>query len=471
MSAPPAPSPPPPEPDSRSTGALPHSIEAEVALLGGLMLAGTSTYDEIADQVRAADFYDSRHRLIFACLERLAERQQPYDPITVCDDLNARNELGKAGGSRYVAELAANTPSAANVKAYASIVGERALLRQLIGAAGGIIRRSQNPAGEDAKALMSAAEQSLIDIAEGRPREQGAKDIDALVTEVLEHIDELKDSADGITGIPSGFSELDSKTLGWQPGELIVVAARPGMGKTALALNMVESALLNTDQPVLLFSMEMRAEELVMRLLASLGKIPLKSLRSGTLTDAHWTRLENASNQLNGTPLLIDGTANLTPADLRLRIRRLEREHGPPGLVVVDYLQLMTTTRRAENRVQEITEISRALKQLALEFSCPLIALSQLNRAVEQRPNKRPNNSDLRESGAIEQDADLILFIYRDEYYDEDSEQKGIAEIKIGKQRNGETGMIRLQFDAEYPRFNNLAPDYQTADYDSDGPL
>jgi len=451
----------------RDKSALPHSLEAEAAVVGGLMLAGDQAYDNIASIVRSEDFFDVRHQLIFDSLGRLAEEREPFDPITICDELNGRKELNKAGGANYVSELAANTPSAANVESYARIVREQATLRQLIGAASEIINNSRNPEGQKADSLLSSAEQSFIEIAEGRPRDNGFVKVDDLLKGAIDRIEELYESDGNITGVTTGFTDLDEKTSGWQKADLIVIAARPSMGKTAFALNMVETALFSTDQPVLVFSLEMPADALVMRLLASVGKIPLKHIRDGNLTHDDWDRLAKAATKLKGRKLFIDDTPGLTPTDVRARVRRLAREEDVnPALVMLDYLQLMTTAGPSEGRVQEISEISRSMKQVAREFDCPLLALSQLNRSVEQRPNKRPMNSDLRESGAIEQDADVICFIYRDEYYNEDTTEKGIAEIIIGKQRNGEIGTVRLQFQGEFTRFNNLAPEYRAPDTD-----
>ncbi len=439
---------------------LPHSPEAEQAVLGGLMLAGYSAFDGIASIVKEEDFYRAEHRLIFSTLTRLAESREPFDPITVCDDLNSRKQLNKAGGAGYISELAANTPSAANVQAYARIVREQATLRQLIGAATEIITRSYNPEGSEAQELLNEAEKRFIDIAEDRPRDEGFQTVDRLLKGTIDRIEELYESGGKLTGVSTGYSDLDDMTSGWQKADLIVVAARPSMGKTAFALNMAEHALLHEDRPVVIFSLEMPAQSLAMRLLSSLGRIPLKHIRDGRLSADEWDRLSKAAAKLKGRKLFIDDTPGLTPVEVRARTRRLVREHGVPALVLVDYLQLMRLAGPSEGRTQEISEISRSLKQVAREFDCPLIALSQLNRAVEQRPNKRPMNSDLRESGAIEQDADVILFIYRDEYYHEDSPDKGVAEIIIGKQRNGEIGTCKLQFQGEFTRFNNLAKDY-----------
>lgn len=449
---------------SRQAQQLPHSLEAEQAVLGGLMLAGDKAFDNIASIIKEEDFYRAEHQLIFGTLSRLAEDREPFDPITVCDDLSSRKQLNKAGGASYVSELAANTPSAANIQAYARIVREQATLRQLIGAATEIITRSYNPEGDEAHSLLNEAEQRFIDISEGRPRDEGFQDTEALLKGAIDRIEELYESGGKLTGVSSGFNDLDDKTSGWQKADLIVVAARPSMGKTAFALNMAEHALLHDERPVVIFSLEMPAQSLVMRLLASVGRIPLKHIRDGKLSRDEWDRLSKAAGRIKGRKLFIDDTPGLTPIEVRARTRKLVREHGVPAMIMLDYLQLMRIAGPSEGRTQEISEISRSLKQVAREFDTPVIALSQLNRGVEQRPNKRPMNSDLRESGAIEQDADVILFIYRDEYYHEDSPDQGVAEIIIGKQRNGEIGTCKLQFQGEFTRFNNLARDYFSGD-------
>jgi replicative DNA helicase len=449
-----------PYPPMHQEVVLPHSLEAEQAVIGGLMLAGDKIFDQVASLVREGDFYRAEHRLIFSALGRLAEIKEPFDPITICDDLSGRKELDKAGGSTYIADLATTTPSAANIEAYARIVRERATLRQLIEAADALKDRSYNPEGLESKDLVGEAEKRLLDIAEGGPKDDAIKDADTLLKGALDRINELYEAGGDITGVSSGFTDLDEKTSGWQKSDLIIVAGRPSMGKTAFALNMIEHAIFNTDAPVLVFSLEMPSQALMMRLLASVGRIELKKIRDGKLSGDEWDQLSRAATRIKGKKLFIDDTPGLTPTEVRARTRRLAREHGTPAMIMLDYLQLMRVVGAGDNRVQEISEISRSLKQVAREFECPMIALSQLNRGVEQRPNKRPMNSDLRESGAIEQDADVILFLYRDEYYNEDSPDKGIAEIIIGKQRNGEIGTCRLQFEGKYTRFNNLARDY-----------
>jgi replicative DNA helicase len=366
----------------------------------------------------------------------------------------------------YLSAIVTNTPSSANTLAYARIVREHASIRQLIQLANDISRSSYNPSGLDANDLLQLAEKRLLEIAEGRPKEGGFEALDGLLKNTLERIDTLFRSKSDITGLSSGLNDLDKRTSGWQNGDLVVLAARPSMGKTALALNFVEAAIFTQDKPVLIFSMEMPSESLVMRMLSSIGRIDQSKIRNGQLTGEDWPKLTAAVQKLKGAKLFIDDTAALTPQDLRARIRRLSREHGEPAMIMVDYLQLMQTLGNKDGRTQEISEISRALKAIAKEYDCPVIALSQLNRGVEQRPNKRPMNSDLRESGAIEQDADIVLFIYRDEYYNEDSPEKGVAELILGKQRNGEIGTCRAAFIGKFTRFENLAPDYMINEFD-----
>lgn len=452
--------------DNQSINASPHSLEAEQAVLGGLMLAGREAFDNVASVLQAADFFRSEHQVIYEGLERLSQQDIPFDTITLCDDLDSRKLINRAGGAAYISDLVADTPSAANIEAYAHIVREQSTLRDLIGAASAITQVGYNPEGRASTDLLAEAEQRFIDIGEGRPRDKGFQDADTLLKQAILRIEEIYESDADITGVTTGFADLDGMTSGWQKSDLVIVAARPSMGKTAFALNMIETALFASDAPCLVFSLEMPASGLMMRMLASVGRIQLKRIRDGNLTSDDWDNLAKAATKLKGKKLFIDDTPGLTPSEVRARTRRIAREHGNPSLIMLDYLQLMQIAGSSEGRTQEISEISRSLKQVAREFECPVMALSQLNRSVEQRPNKRPMNSDLRESGAIEQDADVILFIYRDEYYNEDSPDKGIAEIIIGKQRQGETGTCRLQFDGAYTRFNNLAPDYQRSDFD-----
>ncbi|MEN0039653.1 MAG: replicative DNA helicase [Cellvibrio sp.] len=439
--------------------AMPHSVEAEQSVLGGLML-DNNRLDAVLEVVTESDFFRDDHKLIFRMMLELQEAGQPLDVITLSEELHKHDELERVGGLGYLVEMANNTPSAANIAAYAKIVRERSTLRQLIGAAQEISKSSMNPAGLDSDDLLQLAEKRVAEIAEDRPKEGGLVGVNELLKETVKRIDELFRSGSDITGVPSGITDLDQRTSGWQPGELIVLAARPSMGKTALALNFVEGALFNQARPVVVFSMEMPSTALVQRMMSSIGRIDQGKMRNGKLTEEDWPKLSSAVAKLKDKLLFIDDTGGLNPQEMRARIRRIAREHGNPGMIMVDYLQLMTVAGSGEGRTQEISEISRSLKGMAKEFECPMIALSQLNRGVEQRPNKRPMNSDLRESGAIEQDADVILFIYRDEYYNEDSPDKGMAELIIGKQRNGEIGTCRAAFVGKYTRFDNLAPEY-----------
>ena len=438
---------------------LPHSIEAEQSVLGGLMLEN-NRLDAVLEVVSENDFYRQDHRVIFRMMLNLQEAGQPLDVITLSEELHKHDQLERVGGLGYLVEMANNTPSAANIVAYAKIVRERSTLRQLIDAAQEISKSSMNPAGLDSDDLLQLAEKRVAEIAEDRPKEGGLVGVNDILKATVQKIDELFRSGSDVTGVPSGIADLDQRTSGWQPGELIILAARPSMGKTALALNFVESAVFCQPKPVLVFSMEMPSNAMVMRMMSSVGRIDQGKMRNGKLTEEDWPKLSSAVAKLKDKLLFIDDTPGLNPQELRARVRRIAREHGNPGMIMVDYLQLMTVAGASEGRTQEISEISRSLKAIAKEFDCPMIALSQLNRGVEQRPNKRPMNSDLRESGAIEQDADVILFIYRDEYYHEDSPDKGIAELIIGKQRNGEIGTCRAAFVGKYTRFDNLAPEY-----------
>jgi len=449
-----------PPPDEVQPGALalPHSVEAEQSVLGGLLKDATQ-FDAVTELLSDKDFFNASHSRIFAVMAELNEREQPIDVVTVAEQLSHQDELSATGGLDYITDLATHVPSSANVAAYAKIVRERSTLRQLISAATEISRASFNPGGLQSDDLLQLAEKRVLEISEERPKEGGFADVNSLLKKTVDKIDQLFRSESDITGLSTGIAELDEKTSGWQSGELIILAARPSMGKTALALNFVESAILTQEKPALVFSMEMPADSLVMRMLSSMGRIDQGRLRNGKLTEEDWPKLEVAARKLKDKQLFIDDTAGLTPNEVRARVRKVAREHGNPGMIMVDYLQLMHVGG-SEGRTQEISEISRSMKALAKEYDCPVIALSQLNRGVEQRPNKRPMNSDLRESGAIEQDADVILFIYRDEYYNEESPDKGIAELIIGKQRNGEIGTCRAAFVGKFTRFDNLAPEY-----------
>ncbi len=445
--------------DLAAKTALPHSVEAEQSVLGGLML-DNKRLDSVLEVISEADFFRDDHRIIFRIMIKLQENSEPLDVITLSEELHKYNELERVGGLGYLVDMANNTPSSANIVAYAKIVRERSTLRQLIAATSEISKSSFNPAGLDSDDLLQIAEKRIADIAEDRPKEGGLVGVNDLLKATVQRIDELFRSGSDITGVPSGILDLDQRTSGWQPGELIILAARPSMGKTALALNFVESAIFSQAKPVLVFSMEMPSPALIMRMMSSVGRIDQGKMRNGKLTEEDWPKLSTAVAKMKDKLLFIDDTAALSPQELRARVRRIVRDKGNPGLIMIDYLQLMQTAGASEGRTQEISEISRSLKALAKEFECPVIALSQLNRGVEQRPNKRPMNSDLRESGAIEQDADVILFIYRDEYYNEDSPDKGMAELIIGKQRNGEIGTCRAAFIGKYTRFDNLAPEY-----------
>lgn len=438
---------------------MPHSIEAEQSVLGALML-DNSRLDAVLAVITEQDFYVHDHRVIFRMMLALQEAGQPLDVITLSEELHKHNELDRIGGLGYLVDMANNTPSAANIIAYANIVRERSTLRQLIEAAQEISKSSMNPAGLDSDDLLHLAEKRVAEIAEDRPKDGGLVGVNDLLKTTVQRIDELFRSGSDITGVASGLTDLDQRTSGWQPGELVILAARPSMGKTALALNFVESALFTQQKPVFVFSMEMPSSALIMRMMSSIGRIDQTKMRNGKLTEEDWPKLSSAVAKMKDKLLFIDDTPGLNPQEMRARVKRITREHGNPGLIMVDYLQLMQVAGTSEGRTQEISEISRSLKAMAKEYSCPVIALSQLNRGVESRPNKRPMNSDLRESGAIEQDADVILFIYRDEYYHEDSPDKGIAELIIGKQRNGEIGTCRAAFIGKYTRFDNLAPEY-----------
>ena len=442
---------------------LPHSIEAEQAVLGGLMLSN-SGFDAVASLISDKDFFASDHQLIFQTMGQLNAEQKPLDIITLSETLQNNRQLDQIGGSSYLVELSNNTPSSANINAYAQIVLERSIIRQLITAASDIVKKGYNPLGWDSNKLLAEAEKRLVAIIESRPNQGGFLSVNELLKEVVERIDQLFNSDADITGLSTGFADLDEKTSGWQPSDLVIVAGRPSMGKTSFAMNMAEHAVLHQEKPVLVFSMEMPASQLIMRMMSSLGKIDQTKLRAGNLSEDDWPRLSSAASRLKDRPLFIDDTPGITPMELRNRIRQVTREHGQPGMVLVDYLQLMSGSVATENRTNEISQISRELKNIAREFNCPVIALSQLSRNLENRPNKRPINSDLRESGAIEQDADVVMFIYRDEVYNEESPDKGVAEIIIGKQRNGPIGTCKLTFLGKYTRFENLARDYFAQD-------
>ena len=436
----------------------PHSVEAEQSVLGGLMLDNQS-WDKVADQLVESDFYRRDHQLIFRAIADLFEQSLPVDVVTLAEYHDKRGELDQVGELAYLGTLARNTPSAANIAAYAGIVRERSVLRQLISVGTDISNSAFNPEGLSSEDMLDKAEQLVFEIAEkGANRGGGFVQVKDVLGKVVDRIDTLFENDSPVTGLSTGFTDFDTQTSGLQPADLIIVAGRPSMGKTTFSMNLAEYAAIKSHEPVAVFSMEMPADALAMRMLSSLGQINQQRLRTGKLNDDDWPRLTSAIGLLNEAPMFIDDTPALSPTELRARARRLKREHGL-SLIVIDYIQLMQGNGggRNENRASEISEISRSLKALAKELNVPVIALSQLNRSLEQRPNKRPVMSDLRESGAIEQDADLIVFIYRDEVYNEDSPDKGKAEIIIGKQRNGPIGTVALTFQGKYTRFENFA--------------
>ena len=439
----------------------PHSLQAEQAVLGGLML-DNSSWDRVADRVTEEDFYRRDHRLVFRAIAELAQRNSPFDAVTLSEWLEQNRLLEDAGGLAALGGLVQNTPSAANIQAYADIVRENSVMRQLITVGNEIANSAFVTEGRTTAELLEQAEQQVFRIAEqGKRGQRGFRSIRTLLSAAVDRIDKLFQQDDPITGVPTGFSDLDEMTAGLQPSDLIIVAGRPSMGKTTLAMNFAENAAIKHQLPVAIFSMEMPGEQLALRMMSSLGHIDQHKVRTGKLEDDDWPRLTSAVSLLDTAPLFIDDTPALSPAELRARARRLKREHDL-GLIIIDYMQLMQVPGTRENRTTEISEISRNLKALAKELDVPVIALSQLNRGLEQRTDKRPVMSDLRESGAIEQDADVIIFIYRDEVYHEDSPQKGIAEIIIGKQRNGPIGKRFLTFRGQFTRFENYSEDSYT---------
>jgi replicative DNA helicase len=436
----------------------PNSIEAEQSLIGGLMLDALA-WDKIADVITAEDFYRKDHRLIFSAIAGLIESGSPCDVVTVSEHLDSRGELDNAGGLEYLATLSNETAGAANARAYAKILRERAMLRSLISAGNEIAGSAFTNDGRTAAEVLEDAEKMVFEIADrGTRGKKGFKSLKDILPEAVDRIDMLHQSDGDITGISTGYNEFDKLTAGLQPGDLVIVAGRPSMGKTTLAVNMAENAAIGSKVPTAIFSMEMPAQQLAFRMISSLGRVDQTHLRTGNFPDEDWSRINTAVQLMSEAPIFIDDTPSLSPGEIRARARRLQREHGL-GLIVVDYLQLMQVPGNKENRATEIGEISRGLKALAKELSCPVIALSQLNRSVEQRTDKRPVMSDLRESGAIEQDADLILFIYREEVYNQDTPRKGIADIAIAKQRNGPIGDFPLTFVGRYTKFENWVPD------------
>ncbi|MFO1350903.1 MAG: replicative DNA helicase [Gammaproteobacteria bacterium] len=452
----------PADPATESLKIPPYSIEAEQSTLGGLML-DNSAWDQIADRLSEADFYQADHRLIFRAIHDLAAQNAPFDVVTLAEWLQSRNQLDDAGGLAYLGVLARDTPSAANIRAYANIVRERSVLRQLIRIGNEIAGFGFNAEGRPSRELLDEAEQKVFAIAQqGGRAAQGFVSINELLTRAVDRIDTLFQLDNPITGQPTGWGRFDEMTAGLQRGDLIIVAGRPSMGKTSFAMNIAENVALQAQQtraPVAIFSMEMPGEHLAMRMMSSLGRIDQHRIRTGRLEEDDWPRLTSAISMLNEAKMFIDDSSALTPTEVRARARRLQREHGQLGLIIIDYIQLMQVPGHSENRTQEVAEISRSMKALAKELDVPVIALSQLNRSLESRADKRPVMSDLRESGSLEQDADLICFIYRDEVYNPESPDKGIAEIIIGKQRNGPTGKVKLTFLGQYTRFENYAPE------------
>ena len=441
----------------------PHSVEAEQSLLGGLLL-DNQAFDRIADLISAGDFYRDDHRRVWRHVAKLIEAGRPADVVTVSESIEASEDRDKTGGAAYLGALAQNTPSALNIRRYAELVRERSVQRRLAQVATEIAEGALSPGGKEVGQLLDEAETRILEIGEAGARHGvGLEEIKPVLARVLERIDYLyhRDNPSDVTGVPTGFNDLDSKTAGLQPGELVIIAGRPSMGKTALALNIAEHVALHTLMPVAIFSMEMSGAQLATRMLGSIARVDQHKMRTGRLSDQEWHELSEAMGKLHDAPIFIDETAALNALELRTRARRLWRQFGGKlGLVVVDYLQLMSAInlRGGENRATEISEISRSLKALAKELHVPVIALSQLSRPVEARNDRRPMMSDLRESGAIEQDADLILFIYRDEvYFPDKPETKGRAEVIIGKQRNGPIGKIELTFLGQHTRFANYA--------------
>ena len=443
----------------------PHSLEAEQSVLGGLLLDNTA-WDKVADVVTERDFYRQDHRLIFRSIAILAEKDEPLDVITLSTWLKDRDELDNAGGLAYLGTLAKDTPSAANIKAYADIVREKSVLRQLISIGTEISEDAFNAGERESRELLDEAEKKVFEIAEQGNRKTDFHDIKTLLKQTLANIDELSKSDQAITGASTGYNDLDDMTSGLQKGDLIIVAGRPSMGKTTFSMNLAEFIAINDKKPVIIFSMEMPAEQIVLRMFASMGRVPLNDIRTGKIREEEWPRIGMAVKSFGESKIFIDDTAALSPTEMRAKARRLHREHGSIGCIVIDYIQLMQSGAKSDNRAAEVSEISRSLKALAKELECPVIALSQLNRSLEQRPNKRPIMSDLRESGAIEQDADVIMFIYRDEVYNPDEQDnKGRAEVIIGKQRQGAIGKVDLTFTGKYTRFDNYMPDVYAPDH------
>ncbi|CAN7496140.1 replicative DNA helicase [Acidovorax sp. LjRoot129] len=450
---------PPPDREVAQLRVPPHSIEAESSVLGGLLL-DNNAWDRVGDLLVESHFYRHEHQMIYTAIGALVNASKPADVITVFEHLQNQGNAQEMGGLAYLNNLAQYVPSASNIRRYAEIVRERAILRKLVTASDEISTNAFNPQGKTVERILDEAEAKIFAIGEeGSRTKQGFQSLDTLVIELLDRVQEMADNPVDVTGVPTGFADLDRMTSGLQAGDMVVLAARPSMGKTSFAVNIAEHVALNEGLPVAIFSMEMGAAQLAVRIVGSIGRVNQGNLRTGKLTDDEWPRLTEAIEKLRTVSLHIDESPGLTPGELRANARRLARQCGKLGLIVVDYLQLMSGSgsSSSDNRATELGEISRGLKMLAKELQCPVIALSQLNRSVEQRTDKRPMMSDLRESGAIEQDADIIMFIYRDDYYNKDSKEPNVAEIIIGKQRNGPTGTVKLFFQKNQTRFENLA--------------
>lgn len=442
----------------------PHNLAIEQAVLAALMTVAES-FEQVSDLLKENDFYATRHKYIYRAIEKLAQENSPYDAVLVNDWLLKQNLLSAIGGEEYLMQLMADSPSSFyNLETYATKIKEFSTLRSMIKVSTEILQNAYDTKGRGVSEILDLAETSIFSLAEqhnNNKKDSGPKAISSVTADVISKLDELSKLDGNITGLTTGFLELDNKTSGMQPGDLIIVAARPSMGKTTFAMNLVESVLQYNQLPALVFSMEMPADSIAMRLISAMGKVHQGHLRSGNLNADEWTKVTGTILQLQQMHLYIDDSSALPPTELRARARRVAKMHdGKIGCIMVDYLQLMKVPGMGDNRVGEISEISRSLKALAKEMQCPVIALSQLNRSLENRPNKRPVMSDLRESGAIEQDADLIMFIYRDEVYNKESKEAGTAEIIIGKQRNGPIGTVRLAFEGQYTRFSNLSPEY-----------
>jgi len=449
----------------------PHNLAIEQAVLAALMTVAES-FEQVGDVLTENDFYATRHKYIFRAIEQLSKENSPYDAVLVHDWLIKQNLLDAIGGEEYLMQLMADSPSSFyNLETYAGKIKEFATLRSMIKVSSEILQNAYDTKGRTVSEILDLAETNIFSIAEqhnNNAKAQGPKPINSVVADVFDKLNELSQMEGSITGLTTGFVELDNKTSGMQSGDLIIVAARPSMGKTTFAMNLVESVLFNNNLPALVYSMEMPADSIAMRLISSFGRVHQGHLRSGKMDSDEWSKVTSTIVHLQEKNLYIDDSSALPPTELRSRARRIAKMHGGKlGCIMVDYLQLMKVPGMGDNRVGEISEISRSLKALAKEMQCPVIALSQLNRALENRPNKRPVMSDLRESGAIEQDADLIMFIYRDEVYNKESKEAGTAEIIIGKQRNGPIGTVRLAFEGQYTRFSNLSPEFY-AQYDDE---